>query len=84
MDGTSATGNANDLYAVIAELTSKVIATTGKGSVSSRVREWELSRVEGISRTRSTLDDIFSVDELDLATLSVGLRVLRNLVAQAN
>ena len=73
-----------DLYAVIAELTSKVITTTGEGSVSSRVHEWELSRIEGISRTRSTLDEIFSVDELDLATLSVGLRVLRNLVAQAN
>jgi len=73
-----------DLYAVIAELTSKVLTTTQEGSVSIRVEEWERARIEGISRTRSTLDEIFSVDELDLATLSVGLRVLRNLVAQAS
>ena len=35
-----------------------------------------------VSRARTTLDDIASVEDPDLATLSVALRAMRNLVAQ--
>jgi glutamate dehydrogenase len=73
-----------DLYAVIADLTLRVLETTESGSAAARVEEWESIRVEGIARTRGTLDEILQSEEIDLATLSVALRVLRNLVAQAN
>ena len=73
-----------DLYAVIADLTLRVLDATEAGGAAARVDEWESSRVEGIARTRGTLDEILHSEDIDLATLSVALRVLRNLVAQAN
>ena len=73
----------SDLYSVIAELTGRVyLATEGKAA-AERITLWEQQRTEGVARTRATLDEILQVEEIDLATLSVGLRVLRNLVAQA-
>ena len=47
-----------------------------------RLSAWEWANSEGVSRARTTLDDIEAVDEPNLATLSVALRALRNLVAQ--
>lgn len=73
----------SDLYSVIAELTGGVYAATESGSATARISRWEEKRAEGVARTRSTLDEILQVEDIDLATLSVGLRVLRNLVAQA-
>jgi len=73
----------SDLYSVIAELTGGVYAATESGSATGRISRWEEKRAEGVARTRSTLDEILQVEDIDLATLSVGLRVLRNLVAQA-
>ena len=73
-----------DLYAVIADLTLRVLDATEVDSAAARVHEWESNRVEGIARTRGTLDEILHSEDIDLATLSVALRVLRNLVAQAN
>lgn len=73
----------SDLYSVIAELTGRVYTGTEGGEVSTRISQWEEQRTEGVARTRATLDEILQVEEADLATLSVGLRVLRNLVAQA-
>lgn len=73
-----------DLYAVIAELTLRVAESTKPEPVLQRVNKWESSRIEGVARTRSTLDEILSSEENELATISVALRVLRNLVAQAD
>jgi glutamate dehydrogenase len=73
----------SDLYSVIAELTGRVYRGTQGGEVTTRISQWEEQRTEGIARTRATLDEILQVEEADLATLSVGLRVLRNLAAQA-
>ena len=72
-----------DLYAVIAELTLRVGESTDSGTAAERTHQWELSRTEGIARTRSTLDEILSSEDTELATIAVALRVLRNLVAQA-
>lgn len=72
-----------DLYAVIAELTLRVAESTDGGTAQDRTTQWESARVHGIARTRSTLDEILQADDTELATISVALRVLRNLVAQA-
>lgn len=73
----------SDLYAVVAGLTGRVLGSTSSGlSPLERLHDWEAVHAEGVGRTKSTLDDIASVDDPDLATLSVALRSMRNLVAQ--
>ena len=39
-------------------------------------------KVAGVARAKSTLDDISSVEDPDLATRAGALRAMRNLVAQ--
>ena len=73
----------SDLYGVIAALTSRVSRATDAGLAPIvRIEEWEGSHAAGLGRTRATLDEIAGTEEVDLATLSVALRVMRNLVAQ--
>ncbi|MFN8173171.1 MAG: NAD-glutamate dehydrogenase, partial [Candidatus Nanopelagicales bacterium] len=73
----------SDLYAVVAGLTAGILQSTpSELSSTERLALWEAAHAEGVARARSTLDDIGTVDEPDLATLSVALRVMRNLVAQ--
>jgi glutamate dehydrogenase len=47
-----------------------------------RIAAWEGLHREGLARAQATLDQIAALETGDLATLSVALRVLRNLVAQ--
>lgn len=71
----------NDLYQAIASLTGAVIATTDScASPAERIDRWEQDNAEGVARARTTLEEINAVEEPDLATLSVALRVLRNLI----
>lgn len=73
-----------DLYQVIAALTTRVIDVTDPTSPAlARVEDWEVRHAESVSRARTTLEEIASVEDPDLATLSVCLRVLRNLAAQS-
>ena len=72
----------SDLYAVIAALTEQVIrASRPDMPVEHRVQRWESANAAGLARTRATLDEIDEQEDPDLATLSVALRVMRNLVA---
>jgi glutamate dehydrogenase len=48
----------------------------------ARIEAWEAAHQAGLGRARSTLEEISGQEDTDLATLSVALRVLRNLVAQ--
>jgi glutamate dehydrogenase len=73
----------SDLYAVVAGLTSRVLRSTDADHPAlERLASWERLHREGVARARSTLEDIAAVEEPDLATLSVALRAMRNLVAQ--
>ncbi len=72
----------SDLYAVISALTERVIRVSDpRMPVESRIAHWESQNAAGLARTRATLDEISEQEEADLATLSVALRVMRNLVA---
>jgi glutamate dehydrogenase len=72
-----------DLYAALAGVTRGVIATTNAADPpEARIEAWEDQHREGLARAQSTLDQIAAHETGDLATLSVALRVLRNLVAQ--
>ncbi|MGA0268603.1 MAG: hypothetical protein ACO3MK_08770 [Candidatus Nanopelagicales bacterium] len=44
------------------------------------MQQWEEANAEGVARARGTLKEINAVEGPDLATLSVALRVLRNLI----
>jgi glutamate dehydrogenase len=73
----------SDLYAVVAGLTSRVLRSTPHDLAPlQRLEQWEAVHEEGVNRARTTLDDIAAVESPDLATLSVALRAMRNLVAQ--
>ncbi len=73
----------SDLYAVVAGLTSRILRSTSHELPSlERLGLWEEMHEQGVARTRATLDDIAAVETPDLATLSVALRAMRNLVAQ--
>ncbi len=72
-----------DLYGVLGALTENVMRTTPPtASPADRIAQWESEHEAGLTRARATLDEIAGQEDADLATLSVALRVLRNLVAQ--
>jgi glutamate dehydrogenase len=72
----------SDLYQAIAALTVSIINDTDSAqSPGDRIHAWEEANAEGVARARATLEEINAVEEPDLATLSVALRVLRNLIA---
>ncbi len=71
-----------DLYQALAGLTANVLALTAQGgSPEERITDWENANAEGLARARTTLHEIASGDNFDLATISVALRVIRTLVA---
>ena len=73
----------SDLYGVIAALTARVIRSTNPVmDPLARIEAWEGAHQAGLGRARSTLEEISRQEDTDLASLSVALRVLRNLVAQ--
>ena len=73
----------SDLYSVVAALTARIVRFTDPGQPPlERVMAWEQAHAAGLARSRATLDEVASQEEVDLATLSVALRVLRTLVAQ--
>ena len=49
---------------------------------AERIAAWEGAHQAGLGRARSTLEEISGQGDTDLASLSVAIRVLRNLVAQ--
>jgi glutamate dehydrogenase len=73
-----------DLYGALAGLTSNVLTLTPEGgSPEERITDWENANAEGLARARTTLNEIGTGENFDLATLSVALRVLRTLVTTA-
>ncbi|MFZ5847709.1 MAG: NAD-glutamate dehydrogenase [Actinomycetota bacterium] len=72
----------DELHSVHVQLTGQVLAATSpEDSVSERVSEWEAREQTAVSRAVSTLEEICADDRADLARLSVGLRVVRTLLA---
>ncbi len=72
----------DDLYTVHQQLTAVVLRTTASDdSAPARVTAWEDSDSGAVGRAADTLDEICRDDEADLARLSVGLRVVRALLA---
>ncbi|MGH1563370.1 NAD-glutamate dehydrogenase [Mumia sp. DW29H23] len=72
----------DDLMGVQGQLVRKVLATTDDAQTPhERVRSWGESEALVLERAEETLEEIWSEDTPDLARLSVGLRVVRTLLA---
>jgi len=72
----------DDLHAVHAQLTSQVLlSTSSEDPAPVRIAAWEDSDAVVVARAASTLGEICSDDEGDLARMSVGLRVVRGLLS---
>ena len=72
----------DDVYAVHAQLTAQVLRdTSAEETVPARIAEWEDGDTVVVQRAASTLQEICADDTADLARMSVGLRVVRGLLA---
>nr|WP_157345839.1 NAD-glutamate dehydrogenase [Nocardioides sp. MAH-18] len=72
----------DDLHSVHAELTAEVLATTDADAPApERIAAWERANQVVVPRAAETLEEICTDEQADLARLSVGLRVVRNLLS---
>ncbi|GAB2445908.1 NAD-glutamate dehydrogenase [Nocardioides hungaricus] len=72
----------DDLHSVHAQLTAQVLATTSpEDAAPARVVAWENADDVIVPRAAATLEEICADEQADLARLSVGLRVVRGLLA---
>lgn len=72
----------DDLFAVHTQLTAEVLeGTSGEESASARVAMWEESQGDVVSKATATLREIVRDDSVDLARVSVALRIARGLLA---
>ena len=73
----------SDLYGALVGMTRRVIeATPDLTDELARIEVWEAQQAEGLARAKATLDEIGTLENFDLATLSVALRTIRTLVQQ--
>ena len=71
----------DDMHALHAALTALVLATTDSElAPERRVADWKASDSLVVSRAETTLEEITAEEEVDLARLSVGLRVVRTML----
>jgi glutamate dehydrogenase len=74
----------DDLHSVHSALTAEVLGCTSEDQpVDDRISDWEKRNEIVVGRARATLNEICSDDNADLARMSVGLRVVRTLLASA-
>jgi glutamate dehydrogenase len=72
----------DDVYAVHAQLTAQVLRDTDPSEgVAARIQAWEDDDAVVVTRAATTLGEICSDESADLARMSVGLRVVRGLLA---
>jgi glutamate dehydrogenase len=72
----------DDLHGVHTQLTAQVLlSTTPEDAAPARVATWEDANEVQVARAARTLEEICSDESADLARMSVGLRVVRGLLA---
>jgi glutamate dehydrogenase len=75
----------DDLHAVHTQLTGQVLARTSPDdSAAARIAAWEDAESVVVPRATATLEEICAEERADLARLSVGLRVVRGLLASGH
>jgi glutamate dehydrogenase len=70
----------HDVYAALASITTSVLKNTDTSlPATDRLAVWAAANAERVERARNTLSEALARDPVDLATLSVALRVVRGL-----
>jgi glutamate dehydrogenase len=70
----------HDVYAALSAITTAVLRSTPEDqSADDRMAAWIRANAERVERARSTVQEALARDTIDLATLSVALRVMRAL-----
>ncbi|MCW2525084.1 MAG: NAD-glutamate dehydrogenase [Frankiales bacterium] len=69
----------HDVYAALTLITTSVLNSTDPGPATERIGAWAAKNPERVERARATFAEALSRDTVDLATLSVALRVMRSL-----
>jgi glutamate dehydrogenase len=68
------------VYAALSAITTAVLRGTDDAlSADDRTQVWSEANIERVERARSTVRAALDRDTIDLATLSVALRVMRGL-----
>ena len=74
----------SDLYSAVASLTAEVLRETeSTEDPDSRIDRWQSARSTEVHRAREILHEIDTLEQQDLATLSVALRAVRTLLTQS-
>ncbi|HEX8096085.1 NAD-glutamate dehydrogenase domain-containing protein, partial [Jatrophihabitans sp.] len=74
----------HDVYAALAAVTASVLKDTDPSLLATeRLNSWAAQNPERVERSRTTFAEALSRDQVDLATLSVVLRVMRGLPSSA-
>lgn len=71
----------DDLYATTADMTRNVMSSTGQGDTTlARIEAWEAQNAEQLERAIRMFAEVNELEEDDMASLSVALRLLRSIV----
>jgi glutamate dehydrogenase len=70
----------DDLYAALEALTRTVLTQTEPGPADERVHAWERGNSGQLTRVRQTVEEVQRLERVDLASLSVALRLLRGVI----
>ncbi|MBG0739434.1 NAD-glutamate dehydrogenase [Paeniglutamicibacter antarcticus] len=71
----------DDLYATTSDMTVAVMSGTQSGlPAAERIAQWEAQNAEQLGRARKMFDEVNQLEQDDMASLSVALRLLRSIV----
>jgi glutamate dehydrogenase len=70
----------DDLYSTVADMTRSVLDETDAGPCDERLAAWEELNAEQLGRARSVFEEVNSLAQDDMASLSVAVRLLRSIV----
>ncbi|TFB72740.1 NAD-glutamate dehydrogenase [Cryobacterium glaciale] len=70
----------DDLYSTVADMARAVLDETDAGPADERLLAWEALNAEQLGRARSVFEEVNSLAQDDMASLSVAVRLLRSIV----
>ncbi len=70
----------DDLYSTVADMTRSVLEETEAGDCDERLLAWEGLNAEQLGRAQSVFEEVNSLAQDDMASLSVAVRLLRSIV----
>jgi glutamate dehydrogenase len=71
----------DDLYQTVTDMTTSIMHSTLPSlPAEDRLHQWESANTESIERASNMLEEVNKLDQDDMASLSVALRLMRSIV----